>query len=145
MSRLISRLNALLLAAKSCAVDTCRNPWSLLQPDPERRAVDVQTNLTITCLEQALEPKFDDFFTSIPQVTFDQCMMYQYRPNEMPYWPEDAGLGEVYRKPTDNYQSSSPSGTKVVSNGKFGTSAQRNITLSEILKTAKELTPDQLG
>ncbi|KAI0452919.1 arylsulfatase [Xylaria acuta] len=144
-SRLISRLNALLLAAKSCAVDTCRNPWSLLQPEPERRAVDVQTNLTITCLEQALEPKFDDFFASMPQVNFHQCMMYQYRPNEMPYWPDDAGLGEAYRKPTDNYQSSSPSGKKVVSNGKFGTAAQRNVTLSEILKTAKKLTPEQLG
>lgn len=144
-SRLISRLNALLLAAKSCAVDTCRNPWSLLQPEPERRAVDVQTNLTITCLEQALEPKFDDFFTSLPQVTFAQCMPYQYRPNEVPYWPEDAGLGEAYRKPTDNYKSSSPSGEKVVSNGKFGTAAQRNATLNEILKTAKELTPDQIG
>ncbi|GAW24402.1 hypothetical protein ANO14919_139860 [Xylariales sp. No.14919] len=145
MGRLLSRLNGLLIAAKSCAVDTCRNPWSLLQPEPERRAVDTQTNLTITCLEQALDPKFDDFFASIPQVSFEQCMPYQYRPNEVPYWPEDAGLGEAYRKPTDNYQSSSPSGKKVVSTGKFGTAEQRNVALSEILKTAKELTPDQLG
>ncbi|RWA14850.1 hypothetical protein EKO27_g255 [Xylaria grammica] len=145
MSRLLSRLNGLLMAAKSCAVDTCRNPWSLLQPEPERRAVDTRTNLTITCLEQALDPKFDDFFASIPQVSFEQCMPYQYRPNEVPYWPEDAGLGEAYRKPTDNYQSSSPSGKKVVSTGKFGTAEQRNVALSEILKTAKELTPDQLG
>ncbi|KAI0534000.1 arylsulfatase [Xylaria digitata] len=144
-SRLISRLNGLLLATKSCATDTCRNPFSLLQPEPERRAVDVQANLTITCLEQAMEPKFDDFFASLPEVSFNQCMPYQYRPNEMPYWPENAGLGEAYRKPTDNYKSSSPSGKKVVSSGKFGTVAQRNVTLTEILKTAKELTPDQLG
>ncbi|KAJ3572537.1 hypothetical protein NPX13_g5020 [Xylaria arbuscula] len=145
LSRLLSRLNALLMAAKSCAGDTCRNPWSLLQPEPERRAVDVQTNLTITCLEQALDPKFDDFFASVPEVSFEQCMPYQYRPNEMPYWPENAGLGEAYRKPTDNYVSSSPKGEKVVSQGSFGTAAQRNVTLSEILKTAKELTPEQLG
>ncbi|KAI0100954.1 arylsulfatase [Nemania sp. FL0031] len=144
-TRLLSRLNGLLLAAKSCAVDTCRNPWSLLQPEPDRRAVDVQTNLTITCLEQAMEPKFDNFFNSLPQVSFEQCMMYQYRPNEMPYWPEDAGLGEAYRKPTDNYISSTPTGERVVSQGKFGTAAQRNVTLSEIMKTAKMLTPEQLG
>ncbi|KAI0514728.1 arylsulfatase [Xylaria bambusicola] len=144
-SRLICRLNALLMAAKSCAGDTCRNPWSLLQPEPERRAVSVQSNLTITCLEQALEPKFDDFFASVPEVSFEKCMLYQYRPNEIPYWPENVDLGESFRKPTDNYVSSSPKGKKVVSQGHFGTVAQRNVTLSEILKTAKELTPEQLG
>ncbi|KAI1171948.1 arylsulfatase [Nemania sp. FL0916] len=144
-TRLLSRLNGLLLAAKSCAGDTCRNPWSLLQPEPERREKDVQTNLTITCLEQALEPEFDDFFASMPQVAFERCMMYQYRPNETPYWPANAGLGEAYRKPTDNYKSSSPKGKRVVSQGKFGTVAQRHVAWSEIVKTAKELTPDQLG
>ncbi|KAI1427738.1 arylsulfatase [Xylaria sp. FL1777] len=144
-SRLISRLNGLLLAAKSCAGDTCRNPWSLLQPEADRRAVDVQTNLTITCLEQALEPKFDDFFASLPEVSFARCMPYQYRPNETPYWPANVGLGEAYRKPTDNYVSSSPKGARVVSQGSFGTAAQRHVTLSEILKTAKALTPNQLG
>ncbi|KAJ8126941.1 hypothetical protein O1611_g6696 [Lasiodiplodia mahajangana] len=92
-----------------------------------------------------MEPKFDDFFASLPQVSFEQCMMYQYRPNEMPYWPEDAGLGEAYRKPTDNYISSTPTGAKVVSQGKFGTAAQRNVTLGEIMQTAKTLTPEQLG
>ncbi|KAI0973838.1 arylsulfatase [Xylaria arbuscula] len=144
-SRLLSRLNGLLLAAKSCAGDTCRNPWSLLQPEPERRAVDVQTNLTITCLEQALEPKFDDFFASLPEVAFEQCMAYQYRPNEKPYWPKNVGLGEAYRKPTDNYISTSPQGKRVVSQGTFGTAAQRHVQLSYILKKAKKLTPDQLG
>ncbi|KAI1165807.1 arylsulfatase [Nemania serpens] len=144
-SRLISRLNALLLAAKSCATDTCRNPWSLLQPEPERRAVYVRTNLTITCLEQALDPKFDDFFASIPEVSFEKCMRYQYRPNELPYWPEDVGLGEAYRRPTDNYKSSKGAGAKVVSTGKFGTFLQRFATLRQILKTAKKLTPEQLG
>ncbi|KAK5625868.1 hypothetical protein RRF57_001584 [Xylaria bambusicola] len=145
ISRLLSRLNALLMAAKSCAGDTCRNPWSLLQPEAERRAIPAQANLTITCLEQALEPKFDDFFASVPEVSFEKCMAYQYRPNEMPYWPENVDLGEAYRKPTDNYISSSPKGEKVVSQGFFGTVTQRNVMLSEILKTAKELTPEQLG
>ncbi|KAI0160569.1 arylsulfatase [Xylariaceae sp. FL1272] len=145
MSRLLSRLNALLMAAKSCAEDTCRNPWSLLQPEPERRAVDVQTNLTITCLEQALEPQFDDFFDSVPQVAFGQCMRYQYRPNEVPYWPKNVTLGEQHRQPTDNYQSSSPSGTKIVSDGKFGTVAQRSVTLAEIMKTARNFTAEELG
>ncbi|KAI0905834.1 arylsulfatase [Ustulina deusta] len=143
--RLLSRLNGLLLAAKSCAGDTCRNPWALLQPEPGRRAVDAQTDLTITCLEQALDPAFDDFFASVPAVSFEQCMAYQYRPNETPYWPANAGLGEAYRAPTDNYVSSSPVGAKVVSQGSFGTLEQRHVTLGEIMKTAKELTPDQLG
>ncbi|KAI1271292.1 arylsulfatase [Xylaria sp. FL0933] len=146
-SRLISRLNGLLLAAKSCAGDTCRNPWTLLQPESSRRAVPVadSSNLTITCLEQALEAKFDAFFASLPEVSFERCMAYQFRPNEVPYWPADAGLGEAYRKPTDNYVSSSPKGKRVVSQGSFGTAAQRHVALSEIVKTAKELTPEQLG
>ncbi|KAI0869666.1 arylsulfatase [Hypoxylon argillaceum] len=145
MTRLLSRLNALLMAAKSCAADTCRNPWGLLQPEPERRAVDAQADLTITCLEQALEPRFDAFFASVPQVAFEECMAYQFRTNEMPYWPEDAGLGEAYRRATDNYVSSAPMGEKVVALGKFGTVAQRNVSWSKILKTATMLTPEQLG
>ncbi|KAI1347293.1 arylsulfatase [Xylaria sp. FL0043] len=145
-SRLLSRLNGLLLAAKSCAGDTCRNPWTLLQPESSRRAVPAaSSNLTITCLEQALEAKFDAFFASLPEVSFDRCMAYQFRPNEVPYWPADAGLGEAYREPTDNYVSSSPKGKRVVSQGSFGTAAQRHVALSEIMKTAKELTPEQLG
>ncbi|KAI8628092.1 arylsulfatase [Xylariaceae sp. FL1651] len=146
--RLVSRLNALLLAAKSCAEDTCRDPWSLLQPEPERRGVAVPAGeaLTITCLEQALDPRYDEFFDSVPQVAFQKCMRYQWRPNEMPYWPADAGLGEAYRKPTDNYVSSSPKGKKVVSDGvKHGTVEERHVGLSEIMKTAVELTPEQLG
>ncbi|KAI1333037.1 arylsulfatase [Xylariaceae sp. FL0255] len=144
-SRLLSRLNALLMAAKSCAEDTCRNPWSLLQPEAGRRAIDVHTNLTITCLEQALEPKFDNFFDSVPQVAFGKCMQYQYRPNEVPYWPENVTLGQQYRQPTDNYKSSTPTGQTIVSEGKFGTAAQRNVTLAEIMKTARNFTTDELG
>ncbi|KAI0427902.1 arylsulfatase [Xylaria sp. FL1042] len=145
-ARLLSRLNALLLAAKSCAGPTCRNPWTLLQPEASRRGVPASSNnLTITCLEQALEEKYDDFFASMPRVSFARCMAYQFRPNEMPYWPADAGLGEAYRKPTDNYVSSAPKGARVVSLGSFGTAAQRGVALSEILKTARELTPAQLG
>ncbi|KAI0469725.1 arylsulfatase [Xylariaceae sp. FL0804] len=147
--RLLSRLDALLLATKSCAGATCRDPWRVLQPEASRRGVDAGSsdNLTISSLEQALDPRWDSFFTSLPSVAFQECMTYQYRPNEEPYWPAAAAaLGDKYRLPTDNYVSSDPQGETVGNNtGRYGTVEQRNVTLATIMETAVQLTPEQLG
>ncbi|KAI0015896.1 arylsulfatase [Xylariomycetidae sp. FL0641] len=147
--RLMARLNALLLASKSCAGATCRNPWRVLQPEPARRGVvvdDEDEELTIASLAQALQPEYDAFFDSIPQVAFRECMVYQFRPNEEPFWPGDVELGEEHRKPTDNYVDSSRQAQKVGSNdGRFGTLQQRYADLGMIMQTAVELTPEQIG
>ncbi|KAI1171282.1 arylsulfatase [Nemania sp. FL0916] len=148
--RLLSRLNALLLATKSCAEVTCRNPWRLLQPEPERRAIVADAGtLTISCLGDALKPEYDDFFASIPNVAFQECEIVQLIANERPYWPESlgGGLGLDYRDSPDTFVTHKPNAkTKVKGNAmQQGTAAQRNVTLDQILAKAKTLTADQLG
>ncbi|KAK8076479.1 arylsulfatase [Apiospora phragmitis] len=116
---------------KSCAAASCHNPWRILQPEQDRQGAIVPENasLTIRCLEDATQEKYDDFFNkTVPQVHFDACLPYQFEPNEAPFWgPHE--LGRRHRAPTDNY----------------GGPGQRNATIEEILEQAKELTPKQLG
>ncbi|KAI8631874.1 arylsulfatase [Xylariaceae sp. FL1651] len=148
-TRLLSRLNALLLATKSCAEVTCRNPWRLLQPEPEKRAIVANGTLTISCLGDALKPQYDDFFASIPNVAFQECKEVQLIANERPYWPADlgGGLGLEYRDSPDTFVTHKPNPKKKVEGNAVnqGTQAQRNVTLSEIEEKAKVLTADQLG
>ncbi|ETS78804.1 hypothetical protein PFICI_08657 [Pestalotiopsis fici W106-1] len=144
-SRLMARLNALLLATKSCADVTCRNPWRLLQPSYRAQVAPLQ-DLEIRSLEEAMDVQYDDFFAGIPQVAFQECLDIQFRPNEGPYWPENATLGEDHRLPTDNFVSSSSEAVvEVEGNAVFqGTWAQRNVTLAEIMTSARNLTAEEL-
>ncbi|KAI3328131.1 arylsulfatase [Xylariaceae sp. AK1471] len=132
--RLLSRLNALLLATKSCSDQTCRNPWKILQPGS---------------LDQALNPEYDDHFNSIPQVTFQECLTHQLFENEKPYLPDNPQLGMAYRKPTDNYAEPvlpNPFSDPVEGNGEpQGGPEQRSVTLQQVMARAKELTKRQLG
>ncbi|KAI1210551.1 arylsulfatase [Annulohypoxylon truncatum] len=150
--QLLNRLNALLLATKSCADATCRNPWKLLQPEEGRRGtiVDDDTSLTITCLDQAMDPKYDSHFndTSLfPRVAFQECMEYQDITNEAPYLPQNPGLGMAYRKPTDNYYTPSVKlSALIVGNAKDqGGPEQRNVTLAQIMAQSMKLTQAQIG
>lgn len=148
--RLLTRLNALLLATKSCADQTCRNPWKLLQPEEERRGqiVDDAASLTITCLDQAMDSKYDTFFnTSFPDVAFQECRELQDIDNERPYLPENPGLGMKYREPTDNYHTPNVKNTDAVDGNQedAGGADQRNITLATLMSKAVKLTPGQLG
>ncbi|KAF3011454.1 hypothetical protein E8E14_002409 [Neopestalotiopsis sp. 37M] len=144
-ARLMARLNALLLATKSCADVTCRNPWRLLQPSYRAQVAPLE-DLEIRSLEEAMDTRYDDFFAGIPQVAFQECLDIQFRPNEGPYWPENATLGEDHRLPTDNYVStSSDAVVEVEGNSVFqGTWAQRNVTLAEIMMSARNLTAEEL-
>ncbi|KAI1411763.1 arylsulfatase [Hypoxylon sp. FL1857] len=151
-SHLLNRLNALLLATKSCADQTCRNPWKLLQPEEGRRGtiVDDDSSLTITCLDQAMDPKYDSFFndTSIfPQVAFQECLEYQDIENERPYLPKNPGLGMKYRNNTDHYVTPGIHNPAPVNGNKEpqGGPGQRNVSLETIMSRAVKLTQDQLG
>ncbi|KAK8007584.1 N-carbamoylsarcosine amidase [Apiospora arundinis] len=146
--RLLSRLNGLLMATKSCATASCRNPWRVLQPEKERqgKVVPDDASLTIRCLDDAMQEKYDDFFDkTVPQVHFDECLEYQFEPNEKPFWgPHE--LGRQHRQPTDNYVSPKVTKCQVARNKvDQGGPKQRNATIEEILKQAKELTPKQVG
>lgn len=144
-ARLMTRLNALLLATKSCADVTCRNPWRLLQPSYRAQVAPLE-DLEIRSLQEAMDTQYDDFFAGIPQVAFQECLDIQFRPNEGPYWPENVTLGEDHRLPTDNYVStSSDAVVEVEGNSVFqGTWAQRNVTLAEIMMSARNLTAEEL-
>lgn len=138
--RVLSRLNALLMVTKSCEQDSCRDPWLALQPPG-------QTRIPISNLEQALDPKHDEWFGGFPKVHFNSCMEYQDADNEAPFWPPQAreGLGLKYRGPTDNYPSREDAMLYVNGTEGAGTVAQRNTTLAELMSIAKVLTVEQLG
>ncbi|KAI1375772.1 arylsulfatase [Hypoxylon crocopeplum] len=148
--QLLTRLNALLLATKSCADQTCRNPWKLLQPEEGRRGtiVEDESSLTIKCLDQAMDPKYNDFFRDyFPQVAFQECKELQDIENERPYLPENPGLGMKYRNPTDNYHTPGVKNpAKVPGNTEDrGGPDQRNVTLDTIMSKSIKLTKAQLG
>lgn len=63
MSKLLPRLDALLMVTKSCKAQTCIDPWSVIHP-----AGDVKT------LAGALDGRFDAFYADIGnQVAFEKC------------------------------------------------------------------------
>ncbi|KAI1860469.1 hypothetical protein JX265_009868 [Neoarthrinium moseri] len=141
VQRVLDRLNALLMVTKSCEGDSCRDPWSVLQP-PGAEGTPVAS------LTAALDPRYDDFYAAIPEVHFDRCMMYQDEENEKPFYPPGAerGLGKAYRSPTDNFVTTSPNGTTVPSNASpAGGWDQRYISIDQLNAVGRELTDDELG
>lgn len=140
-TRLVNRLNALLMVTKSCSEGTCRNPWSVLQPDNSTSSENQITNLL-----DAMSSEYDLFFAGFPKVAFVECMTYQYVPNEEPFYPESAAaLQGEFRLPTDNHVSVAPESFLAPSNDKLeGGWEQRNVTLEIMLLTARQLTDDEL-
>lgn len=62
LSKLVTRLDALLLVLKSCQGVTCIQPWEALQP-----------NAQVHNLQDALEERHDMLYDSLPRVSFDWC------------------------------------------------------------------------
>lgn len=67
VQRVASRLNALLMVMKSCEAETCRDPWSVIQP-PQKPSASGGSSRAVNNLKDSLDPAYDDFFNSIPQV-----------------------------------------------------------------------------
>ncbi|KAJ3547397.1 hypothetical protein NM208_g1529 [Fusarium decemcellulare] len=74
-SILASRLDVLLFVLKGCKGEVCRNPWKFLLPAAG-----------IPNLAEALEPKYDDFFNSVPGVSFSACVAGHVLAAEGPQW-----------------------------------------------------------
>jgi N-acetylglucosamine-6-sulfatase len=64
LSKVVPRLDALLLVLKSCKGSTCTNPWRWLHP---------QGN--VNSLPDALSSRYDDFYNSQPKVMFTACKL----------------------------------------------------------------------
>jgi N-acetylglucosamine-6-sulfatase len=142
-TRLMTRLNAILLAIKSCTDATCRNPWKLLQLANGTSSTGA---LEINTLAKAMDAQYDAHFAAFPNVAFQECLEFQSRENEGPYLPENATFGMQYRTPTDNYVSSSDAGVVNVTGNSIpaGSWAQRNATLADIMVDARNLTAEEL-
>ncbi|KAI9147002.1 Arylsulfatase [Paramyrothecium foliicola] len=140
--RVKSRLNALLLVSKSCTQSSCRDPWRLISP-PE-----LPCHKRIRSLKDALNPAFDAFYDAFPLVQIEECLDYQYTPNEGPFYPDSAefGLGIEYRKPTDNFAFPDPDPVAKLNHNATpaGGWEHRHATLELLWEAARELTDDEL-
>ena len=76
LSRLINRLDALLMVLKTCEGRRCTHPWDALFPAGEAKN-----------LAEAVHRKFDKFFeTDMAKVRFDQCETGYIVESEGPMW-----------------------------------------------------------
>ncbi|KAH7123255.1 alkaline-phosphatase-like protein [Dactylonectria estremocensis] len=82
LSKVIPRLDALLFVLKSCKGKTCSQPWSALHP---------QGN--VATLEEALSPRFDEFYDHQVKVEYSRCELGHIIDAEGPQFETD---GEVY-------------------------------------------------
>ncbi|KIY46643.1 sulfatase [Fistulina hepatica ATCC 64428] len=58
-----TRLDALMLVLKTCVSTACTDPWSELLP-----------STGVTSLDDALSSTYDDYFSSVPKVTYSKVM-----------------------------------------------------------------------
>lgn len=65
LSRIASRMDAMLQAKGLCKARTCRDPWSIIHPGG-----------AVTSLEQALDPRYDAWYAQYAQFTFRACTKY---------------------------------------------------------------------
>lgn len=101
--RLASRLNGLMLLLKTCIGDSCRAPWSVLHPDGSVRS-----------LAEALDPRYDLYYSSLPSVRFEICSAQYNLANEAPFFSSNysTSLGELttpHQDPEDYGVGSTPS------------------------------------
>lgn len=127
------------MVMKSCETDTCRDPWSVIQPPAAAPA-------RISSLGEALDPAYDDFFAAIPRVTIAECVQYQYAPNEVPFYPPEAqdGLGLAYRNEPEYYEWPDLNLLEKVPYIPGGDWDQRHATLDQLEADARELSANEL-
>lgn len=82
-TKLISRLDSLLLVLKSCRGDSCRYPWIALHP-----------NGNVQNLRDALNPRYDAFYKGQPRVGFESCELGYIASAEGPQFKGD---GRVFK------------------------------------------------
>ena len=140
--KVMDRLSGLLLVTKSCGQDSCRKPWDVLSN--EFRGVNGEfKNLT-----QALDPKYDSFFASLPAFGFQHCARVQRVENEGPYLPPSSSeLGRQYRAMEEADADAvhwATNGTLWVEEEKFYGNLTQRYTCPDWSK-CEELTPEEVG
>lgn len=79
--RLTSRLNGLMLLLKACIGESCRRPWSVIQPGAD-----------VASLADALDPRYDVYYEALPSVHFDLCLEQYDLSNEAPFFRSNWSL-----------------------------------------------------
>ncbi|ROV99094.1 hypothetical protein VMCG_06606 [Cytospora schulzeri] len=80
-ARLTSRLNGLMLLLKTCIGDSCRAPWSVLHPDG-----------SVKSLADALSPRYDVYYSSLPSVHYEACTAQYNLANEAPFFSSNYSM-----------------------------------------------------
>lgn len=137
-ARLTSRLNGLMLLLKTCIGDSCRAPWSVLHGDG-----------SVKSLTDALNPKYDLYYASLPSVHFDTCASQYNLQNEAPHFSSNysttlAELTTPHQDAEDFGTGSTPSpGDTIGWNGVLYGAVYED--LATIEAKARDLTADELN
>ncbi|ORY76013.1 alkaline-phosphatase-like protein [Leucosporidium creatinivorum] len=75
ITRLHTRLDALLLVLKTCSGQSCRLPWK-----------SMFTNGKVKNLKDAMKKEYDDYFKGLPSVRYSRCELGYHRTLEAPFW-----------------------------------------------------------
>ena len=149
IKRVMDRLSGLLLVTKSCGQESCRKPWEVLRVACEEEAM-ANGEVTFSNLDQAMDSKYDAFFSSLPHFGFEQCLPYQKVDNEGPYFPpESEELGRRYRAEEDGSADAESWMTTIApemeGNEYFGDLSQRYAGPEELMRSARALTEAEKG
>lgn len=137
-ARLASRLDGLLLLLKTCVGDACRAPWSVLHPGGAVRS-----------LADALDPRYDLYYASLPSVRFEGCADHYVLANEAPFFASNASvaLAELttpHQDEADYGTGSTPSpGDTIGWNGVMYGAVYEDLATLEA--RARDLTADELN
>lgn len=85
ISKLQARLDALLLVLKTCKASSCTDPWSVIHPKGD-----------VVNLEDALAPKYDEFYAKQPKVSFSKCELGYITSSEGPQTGNSYHGGELW-------------------------------------------------
>ena len=137
-TKLLHRLNAMLLVQKSCTTDVCQNPWGVLMAN--------STLPTIGTLRDAMHTIYDDHFAAFPRVHIDGCLGFQSTANERPFWPPSAEETLYENKESTATLGPSRKFKPLVKENEVpqGTIEQRYVTLDEIMRGTRKLTAEEL-
>lgn len=80
IERIANRHNALMLVLKTCVGDECGSPWKYIFPNGEASSY-----------QDALSPRFDKYFESLPLMEYESCETGYHARNEKPTWSSAMG------------------------------------------------------
>lgn len=103
-------------------------------------------------MKDALDPTHDEYYASLPQVSFKECLTYQLPSNEEPFFPgfdvtAPYAFAQAFRNATDKlggpeYPGADDASETIPEAGHFGSVYQ---DLAEIEKDARVLTDEEIN